>query len=145
MSESFSKKEKTKKKAQKKQEKLQKMADRKSAGGKSKTLEDMMAYVDEDGNITDTPPDRSVKREIKLEDILLGAAPIEPEPTTRVGTVLFFDQQKGYGFITDDKSKEKLFVHTSELLHPIKDGMKVEFEKEKTARGFSAVKVKTIK
>lgn len=145
MSESFQKKEQTKKKAQKKQEKLKKMAERKNSQGKAKTLEDMMAYVDENGNITDTPPERPGLKEVKVEDILLGAAPIEPESAVRTGTVLFFDQQKGYGFISDSKNAEKIFVHTSGILHPIKEGNKVEFEKEKTSRGFSAVEVRVIK
>ena len=144
MGESFAKKELNKKKAKKKQEKAQKVMDRRGSAGK-KSLEDMMAYVDEFGNITDTPPDATAKKqEINPDDIILGAAPREPEETLRTGTVLFFDDAKGYGFISDDKTAEKLFVHSSGIMQPIAERDKVTFEKEKTPRGFSAVLVKKI-
>lgn len=144
MAESFAKKEQAKKKAKKKQDKAQKMLDRKSGSAKSTSLEDMMAYVDEFGNITDKPPVPSARKEIKLEDIIIGATPIEPEDTQRKGSVVFFDDAKGYGFITDTKTEEKLFVHSSALSQPVKQGDKVTFEKEKTARGLQAVMVQKI-
>ena len=61
--ETFSKKEAEKKKAQKKKEKEQRKEERK-ANAKSGSLEDMMAYVDEYGNITSTPPDPLKKKSI---------------------------------------------------------------------------------
>lgn len=142
MSESFSKKEKAKKKAKEKQDKALKMKERKTSNNKGKGLEDMMAYLDENGNITSTPPDEKKRKEINLEDIQLGAAPITPEDTTRSGVVSFFNDAKGYGFITDDKSRENIFVHANQLSQPIKEGDRVTFEKERTARGFSAINVK---
>src|ERR1700744_2519873 len=102
MSESFSKKEKAKKKAKDKQDKAEKMQERKSQNNKGKSLEDMMAYIDEDGNITSTPPDaRKQRKEINLEDIQLGAAPIIEEDPVKNGFVSFFNDAKGYGFITE--------------------------------------------
>ena len=53
----FSKKEKEKKKIQKRQEKQEKMAQRKFENNKGKSFEDMLAYVDENGNISDRPAD----------------------------------------------------------------------------------------
>lgn len=58
--ESFSKREKERKRLKQKQEKQEKLQQRKAEGNKSKSLEDMMAYIDENGNITSTPPDNTI-------------------------------------------------------------------------------------
>ena len=147
MSETFSKKEKAKKKARLKQEKAQKMKERKENNNKGKPLEEMMAYLDEDGNLTSTPPDAKRRKEINLEDIQLGAAPIrdeEPEgPST--GTISFFNEAKGYGFIIDEKTRENVFVHSNNLAQPVKERDRVSYEKERTEKGYSAINVKLIK
>ena len=59
--ESFNKREKEKKRLKQKQDKKEKLEQRKAAG-KPKSMEDMMAYIDEDGNLTSTPPDPSAKK-----------------------------------------------------------------------------------
>lgn len=142
MSESFAKKEKEKQKAKNKQDKAQKMKERKSNNTKGKSLEDMMAYLDENGNITSKPPDGTTKRrEISLDEIQLGAAPITPEEVVKSGVVSFFNEAKGYGFITEDKTRENIFVHINQLLQPVKEKDRVTFEKERTPRGYSAIKV----
>ncbi len=145
MSESFAKKEKTKKKAKKKEDKALKMMNRKSSNTKSKTFEDMLAYVDENGNISDKPSTGFPKKEIDVNEIVLGAAARPPEDVQLNGTVLFYDEMKGYGFIAVDRTEERVFVHTSGLTELIKQKDKVLFEKEKTPRGFSAVRVKKVK
>ena len=142
MGESFAKKERNKSKAKKKQEKTQKMMGRKQDGSKT-SFEDMIAYVDEFGNITDTPV-TAVRSEIKLEDIQLGAAPIVPESKERTGLVSSYDPLKGYGFIIDDANKGKIFVHSSGLTQPIKNNDRVSFEREKGPRGYNAIMVKKI-
>ena len=58
---SFNKRELQKKKAQKKEEKLKRKEERKASGGNG-SFEDMIAYVDENGVIIDTPPDRKSTR-----------------------------------------------------------------------------------
>ena len=58
MSESFAKKEKEKRKAREKQDKAQKMKERKANNSKGKSLDDMMAYLDENGNITSCQNER---------------------------------------------------------------------------------------
>ena len=80
------KKEAEKKKAQKRKEKEQRKEERKANNAKTGTsLEDMMAYVDENGNITSTPPDPTKKKVIKEEDILLGARKHEePNPADAI-------------------------------------------------------------
>jgi cold shock protein len=141
MSESFSKKEKANKKAKAKRDKAEKMAERKANNNKGKSLEDMMAYIDENGNISDTPPDERNRREIDLDSIQLGAAPIVAEDTHSKGRVSFFNEAKGYGFIVDEKTNENIFFHTSSLSQPVKEKDRVSFEKERTARGYSAIRV----
>lgn len=143
--ESFNKQELEKKKAKQKQEKQERKEARK-ATNKGKSLEDMLAYVDEDGNITSTPPDPSKKKEINLEDIQLGVprqeAEAEPADPIRRGVVKFFNESKGYGFIIDQRTQESVFVHIRQLMEPIKEKDKVIFEVEQGQKGPSAINVK---
>lgn len=141
--ETFSKKEKEKKKIQKRKEKLSKKESRKeNAGGSS--LDDMMAYVDENGVITDTPPDPTKKKKvIKASNIVLGVPKkedIEIDPVHQ-GKVAFFNDEKGYGFIKDLESQESYFVHINNTTEPIGEGDKVSFELESGPKGLVAVKV----
>ena len=144
MSESFAKKEREKQKVKSKQDKAQKMKERKTQNSKAKTLDDMMAYLDENGNITSTPPDEKRRKEIKLDDIQLGAAPIIPEEIEKTGVISFFNDAKGYGFIAEDKTRESIFVHSNQLLEPVKEKDRVTFEKERTPKGYNAINVKKI-
>jgi hypothetical protein len=67
--ETFSKKEREKKKSIKLKDKKEKAEDRKANAGKGKTLDEMMAYIDENGNITSTPPDPAKRKKIIIDDI----------------------------------------------------------------------------
>ena len=143
--ETMGKKEKEKKKIKNRQEKEEKKKERQSNNNKGKGLDDMMAYIDEDGNISNTPPDPRKKKIINHEDIVLGAAKqveIAPEDLIRKGVVKFFNTEKGYGFINDLKSQESVFVHINHLAEPIKEGDKVIFETEMGQKGLSAIRVK---
>jgi cold shock CspA family protein len=144
--ETFSKKEKEKKRLKKRQDKEQKKEDRKLNSDKGKGIDEMLAYVDDEGNITDTPPDpNKKKRVIKQEDIQIGVAKQaepDPEDLIRKGTVAFFNDSKGYGFIKDHESQESIFVHQNGLVNSIKEGDKVTFEVEPGPKGLNAVRVK---
>lgn len=144
MADSFSKKENFKKKVQKAKEKAQKREERKTSNNKGKGLDDMLMYVDANGQLTSTPPDHVDKIEIDLDNIQLGAAPIEAEEIRKTGIVTFFSE-KGYGFITEDKSKENVFFHSNNCMELVKKGNKVSFEKERSPKGFSAVDIKLVK
>jgi len=61
------------------------------------------------------------------------------------GTVKFFNETKGFGFIKSSDSGEEIFVHSSGLIDKIKQNDKVEYEQEKGKKGMNAVKVKLIK
>ncbi len=142
--ETFSKKEREKKKAKKQLDKKEKAEDRKNSATKGKGLEDMMAYVDENGNITSTPPDPTKKKKISVDDIQIGVPKQEDivEEIERNGSVTFFNDSKGYGFIRDLQSQESVFVHVNALSEPVKEGDKVTFEIERGPKGLTAVKVK---
>lgn len=58
------------------------------------------------------------------------------------GTVKFFNESKGFGFITEDGSNQEYFVHVSGLVDEIKDGDTVEFELTEGKKGLNAVNVK---
>lgn len=146
--ETFSKKEKEKKRLKKKQDKEQKKEERKANSDKGKSLDEMYAYVDADGNITSTPPDPNKKKAVfKLEDIQIGTSKqeaIDPADLIRKGTVTFFNDSKGYGFIKDQENQDSIFVHVNGLTAAIKEGDKVTFETEKGQKGLNAIKVKLI-
>ena len=60
------------------------------------------------------------------------------------GTVKFFNDSKGYGFITEDGSETEYFVHISGIIDEIKEGDAVEFELKEGKKGMNAVDVKVI-
>jgi cold shock CspA family protein len=147
--ETFNKKEKEKLRQKKKQEKLDRKEARKSSTEKSADFEDMIAYVDEFGNISSTPPDPTKKRkEIDAGSIDIGvpkSTQTEDAAEGRKGKVTFFNSSKGYGFIKDEQTQESIFVHLSGCIDEIKENDKVLFQTEKTQKGLSAVEVKLVK
>ena len=58
------------------------------------------------------------------------------------GTVKFFNQSKGFGFIVDDESKTEYFVHVTGLIDEINENDAVEFELQEGRKGLNAVNVK---
>jgi len=143
--ETFNKKEKEKKRLKQQQEKREKMAERKAQPKKGKSLEEMMAYIDENGNISDTPPDPRRRVEIKTEDIQIGVPKMEDIPDVpHTGVLSFFNTSKGFGFINDQQSGERIFVHINQFTEPIHEGDKVTYEIERGPRGLNAIEVKKI-
>ena len=105
----------------------------------------MIAYVDENGRIVDTPPDLTKKPKIKAENIEISIPKKEDiEEPIKTGRVEFFNHDKGYGFIKDLDTQEKFFVHVNGLIDKIAEGNKVNFELEKGLKGMNAVRVKKI-
>lgn len=144
--ESFFKKEVRNKKEKKRKEKEKKRLARKE-NQKSNSLDDMIAYVDEHGNITDTPPDPKSKEDIKVEDIQVSVPRgpnLEADPIHK-GTVTYFNSSKGFGFITDQQTRESIFVHVNNTLEEIREGNQVSFEVEKGQKGLVAVQVKVVR
>lgn len=140
----FNKGDLEKRRLQKKKEKEQKKEERK-ANSKKTSFEDMIAYMDENGNITSTPPDPTRKKEVKTEDIVIGSRNVQSgnaDDPIKKGRVTFFNTSKGFGFIRDSQTGEDLFVHVNSLLSPIQENDIVTFESERGPKGLNAVRVK---
>jgi len=60
----------------------------------------------------------------------------------KTGTVKFFNETKGFGFIIEDESNTEYFVHVTGLIDEIREGDKVEFELKEGKKGLNAVEVK---
>ena len=60
------------------------------------------------------------------------------------GTVKFFNETKGFGFIKENESDNEHFVHVSGLIDEIKEGDKVEFDLKEGRKGMNAVNVKVV-
>ncbi|MCK9400512.1 MAG: cold shock domain-containing protein [Bacteroidales bacterium] len=141
----FNKQEKEKKRLKKRLEKQQKKEERKSnslGGG----FESMIAYVDENGNITDTSPDPAKKTKVIADNIEVSVPKREKEEavTVRTGRVEFFDDKKGFGFIKEPETQEKYFFHISGLLDEVNENDAVTFELERGFKGMNAIRVKKV-
>jgi cold shock CspA family protein len=144
--ETFNKKEVRKNKEKKRQDKEKKRNARKD--GDKNSFEDMIAYVDENGQITSTPPNPTKKREeTKLEDIEISVQKRNDEDVdpVRTGIVSYFNTNKGYGFIRDNETKESIFVHANNLQQEIQQDNRVNFEIEKGPKGYNAINVRLAK
>lgn len=145
--ETFNKKEVRNKKEKKRKAKEQRRAQKKIEGKKS-NFDDMIAFVDEFGVITSTPPDPNKKTIIDAEDIELKITKNKPANApdfVRKGVITFFDESKGFGFIRDLDSDQRVFVHVNNLLEPVKENNIVIFEIGKGPKGPSAMNVKLFK
>jgi CspA family cold shock protein len=60
------------------------------------------------------------------------------------GTVKFFNDTKGFGFIKPSDSSEDIFVHSSGLIDEIRENDNVEYDMEKGKKGMNAVNVKVL-
>jgi cold shock CspA family protein len=148
MSETWNKKERERNKQQKKKEKVEKREERKQANKSSHDLEGMLAYVDENGNLSSKPVDPRKKVVINVEDIEIGVpkqAAINPEDLVQTGIVTLFKTDKGYGFIKNLETQESYFFHVKSLIDPVKENNKVSFEIEKGPKGLNAVNVRMVR
>lgn len=134
------KRENEKKRLAKREEKLKRKEGRKSNKG---SFDDMIAYVDEYGMITSTPPEENIKRqEVKVEEIMISTPKKEDEgPVVLRGRVEFFNESRGFGFIKDLSGVEKYFFHVNNVVTEIKEGNIVTFDLERGAKGMNAVNI----
>jgi cold shock CspA family protein len=145
--ETFNKKEVKNKKEKKRKDKAKKRLIKKETGKKS-SFDEMIAYVDEFGMITATPPDPSKKKVVIAENIELSATKNDSSQGNdfiRKGVVTFFNESKGYGFIRDMDTKQSVFVHANNLLEVVRENNIVIYEIGKGPKGPTALKVKLFK
>jgi cold shock CspA family protein len=145
----WNKQENEKKKQKKKKDKAAKKVERASNTKDGNSLDDMIAYVDEYGRISSTPPDPTVKKTIiNAADIEVGVRKQDPADQVeelRTGIVTFFNESKGFGFIKDLQTQESIFVHIKELAEPIKENNKVTYKVERGVKGLNAYEVKVVR
>ncbi|THU31112.1 cold shock domain-containing protein [Niastella caeni] len=144
--ETVSKKEREKQRARKQQEKREKMQERKHNKEKGKSLNDMIAYLDENGNISANPPDPRKRRVFIQEEIQVSVPKQEhrQQVARRTGIVTYYNQVKGFGFINEDETKQRIFVHSSQLAEPVMENDRVQFEIENSHKGPSAIHLSKI-
>lgn len=137
------KREQEKKKLEKRQEKQKRKEERKSSGS-ANSFEDMIAYVDENGQISSTPPE--AKREgVDMEDIQISIPKKSEigEPEIHRGYIEYFNPEKGYGFIKGPDKRDKYFFHVSNNpVANITEGKTVTFELRRGQRGMEVVNMK---
>ena len=138
---SADKRENEKKRLAKREEKLKKKESRKLSGTSS--FDDMIAYVDENGMITSTPPTEDIKKEEINPDEIIIATPKkeEEEPTILRGRVEFFNESRGFGFIKDLSGVEKYFFHVNNVVGNIAENNIVTFDLERGVKGMNAVNI----
>mgnify|MGYP001489435037 FL=1 len=121
----------------------QKRKEEKKLSPKANSLDDMIAYVDENGMITSTPPTMNIKKEeIKQEEIVISTPKKEKEvPTVMKGRVEFFNTSKGFGFIKDLSGTEKYFFHVNNVMADISENDIVTFDLERGIKGMNAVNI----
>lgn len=136
------KRENEKKRLAKRAEK-QKKKDEKKSSNKVSNFDDMIAYVDENGMLTSTPPAENIKKEeIKLEEIIISTPKKgKEEPVIRRGRIEFFNTSKGFGFIKDLAGVEKFFFHVNNVLTDIAENDIVTYDLERGMKGMNAVNV----
>ncbi len=139
------KRDREKTKQQKRQEKQKRRDERSNTGTRS--FEEMLAYVDENGMLHSTPQDDKPKEEIETSEIAISVAKqTEPEETLPLkGRIEHFNALKGYGFIKNTENSEKYFFHISSAPDGIDEGDKVTFEIERGPRGMNAVRISLTK
>lgn len=138
------KRENEKKRLAKRAEK-QKRKEEKKLSGKAGSFEDMIAYVDENGVITSTPPaENTRKEEIKQEEIMISVPKKEKEePVVLKGKVDFFNTSKGFGFIKELSNGERYFFHVNNILSSeISEGDIVTFDLERGLKGMNAINIR---
>lgn len=147
MATSWNKKERENKKRQERKQKEEKKQTRKEQNVNKKDLSDMLAYIDENGNLSSKPPDPAKRKEFKVEDILIGVPTFDmrdSEPLFRKGIIVNFNSEKGFGFIEETGTRQQIFVHQSSSDELLKAGLKVQFDTEKSPKGVRAINVTRI-
>lgn len=136
------KRENEKKRLAKREEK-QKKKDNRKPSGTANDFESMIAYVNENGEITSTPPtERAQKEEINPDEIIISTPKRqEEEPVILRGRVEFFNEAKGFGFIKELSGVNKYFFHVNNVSEEIAENDIVTFDLVRDVRGMSAINV----
>jgi|SRR4051812_1260602 cold shock CspA family protein len=144
--ETFNKREKEIKRLKQRMDKKEKMDERKANAGKGKSLNDMLAYIDENGNISSSPPDPKKMKTFNAEEIEIGVPKHTDEPGSDIneGVIDYFNESKGFGFIIDQQRNDRLFFHVNNLQEQVRERDRVSYDVERGAKGLNAVNIKKV-
>lgn len=146
----YSKRDNEKKKQEKRVEKQKKKESRK-LNDKPAGFDDMIAYVDENGRISSTPPSERnndiVSRPNREQERLNQNSDSDQRKngnklTELKGKVEYVNAEKGYGFIKETAQVDKYFFHVSGLLDAVQVGDAVVYDLERGKKGYSAVRIR---
>lgn len=144
--ETFNKKNVRSKKEKKRKEKEKRRQEKREQGSQG-NFDDMIAYVDENGQITSERPDPNKKKETKLKDIEIGIPKKTQEEeidAVHTGKVYYYNPSKGFAFIRDQADGNSIFIHISQLPENVGEGSLLNFEIEAGPRGPVAINAKLI-
>ena len=143
--ETYNKRDQEKKRLKKRLDKQKKFAERK-ANAQDKSPDNMIAYVDENGQVCDTPPNPANRKKIDAGSIEIGVQKREviEANAIRKGKIEFYNTSKGFGFIKELDTQEKYFFHVNGLIDEVKESDSVTFELERGVKGMNAVRVKKV-
>src|SRR5690606_36590823 len=102
----------------------------KASNNKGKALEEMFAYVDEFGNLSDTPPTQPYK--FKKEDLM---RPEDLEDEYYYGKVFYYNEEGHYGFIRDNLSRETVYFNDKLAGMVLTANQKVKYKYIRTKQG----------
>ncbi len=143
--ETYNKKEVRFRKEKKRKEKEKKRLERRTVVKDGNTLDNMIAYVDENGRITSRKPDPGTRTKVKAEEIEISVPRRQsegPVKNIRQGIITFYNESKGFGFIRDLENQKSVFVHVNDMEDMMGETSRVTFEVEQGVRGTKAVHVK---
>lgn len=139
--ETFGKKEVRTNQIKKRKNKEKRRLEKKDQGKNS--FDDMIAYVDENGQICSEEPSKENIQETNVEDIEVsipkGGVKIKDRMIT--GKVMNFDESKGFGFIKSTQLVDSVFFHVNDCEEEVRTGDKVSFETEKGRKGLKATNI----
>lgn len=141
MADSFSKKENSKKKSKKLIDKTARRELRKTHNNKGKSLDEMIVYVDVNGQFTSVPPHLQNREEDLAKAAKAAKKADVQQPTHFTGIITYFSE-KGYGFITEDESRDNIFFHQKDVINVVQKHDKVTYKKEYTPKGYKATEIK---
>ncbi len=140
--ETANKKEREKQRARKQQEKRENAGEKAKQRKKGRSPNDMIAYLDENGNISSTPPIQEKRESIqpgRNSGQVFPNRKKDSRPQQGPALASYYNLVKGFSPIIDDESKQQVFVHNSQLSGTISENDRVQFEIENSIKGPSAV------
>lgn len=140
MAQTQQKKENEKKRIQRRKAKEEKRELKRDNNDKGKSFEELFAYVDEFGNLSDTPPE--TKYQFKESDLIRPNTPVDEY---YFGRVSHYNENARYGFIRDNETKESVYFNDTLVGFSLEYGQQVKFKMQRGRQGMQVSEVVAIK